>query len=126
LKHAKNGVYRKAQIDQIPPDYRSALVLGSAEISAWMKVKDTLKQTVTFQQFNLTTPRYPWEEKFDLVLCRNVLIYFPKEVIAQVIQGIYGTTVPGGNLFIGHSESIQNSEHSWRHVRPSVLLKDGG
>jgi chemotaxis protein methyltransferase CheR len=91
-----------------------------------MKVKSSLKQFVTFQQFNLTTRKYPFDEKFDLIFCRNVLIYFPKEVISHVIQGLYESAAPGGRLMIGHSESIQNLEHSWHHLEPSILHKDGG
>jgi chemotaxis protein methyltransferase CheR len=90
-----------------------------------MKVKAHLRAPVTFEQFNLTTPRYPWENSFDLIFCRNVLIYFPKEVITHVIQGAFQAASHGGALCIGHSESLQNLEHSWKYIKPSILKKEG-
>ena len=124
LRHAKNGVYRSSQLQQIPGEYRAdSFAFGSGDISDWMKVKQHLKSPITFEQFNLTTPHFPWENKFDLIFCRNVFIYFPREVITQVIRGAFQATTNEGLLCIGHTESIQNLDHPWTYIKPSILVK---
>jgi chemotaxis protein methyltransferase CheR len=126
LRHASNGVYKRSQLYQIPPEYKGdSFSLGSGEISEWMKIKSHLRAPITFEQFNLNSARYPWEDRFDLIFCRNVLIYFPKEVINQVIAGSFQAATRGGVLCIGHSESLQNLKHSWKYVKPSILMKEG-
>lgn len=124
LKHAKNGVFPKSQFTQIPAEYRNeAFAFGSGEISEWMKVKGERKRLMTFEPFNLSTLRYPWQECFDLILCRNVLIYFSREVVAQVVRNLHSAAAPGAYLLIGHSESIQNLDHPWKSAKPSVLVR---
>jgi chemotaxis methyl-accepting protein methylase len=124
LARAKNGVYRRSQLEQVPEIFRkSSFAFGTGEISDWMKVRPGLKRPIRFEQFNLMTETYPWPDQFDLVLCRNVLIYFPKHIVGQVAKKMYDVTVPGGALLIGHSESIQNLDHAWKPIRPSVLIK---
>jgi chemotaxis methyl-accepting protein methylase len=124
LRNAKNGVYPLSRMEQVPENYRNGLFcVGTGEISQWMKVKSQLRQNINFQQINLTRPPYPWIGKFDLIFCRNVLIYFPKEEIQKVIEGMHDAAAPGANLVIGHSESLQNVKVSWNYKKPSIFLK---
>jgi chemotaxis protein methyltransferase CheR len=123
LAQAKNGVYRKDRLEQVPNRYQHAFSLGTGEISDWMKVKESIKRPVQFQPLNLTSIPYPWSGEFDLVMCRNVLIYFNAETIQKVVQGIYQTAKKDSVLIIAHSESLQNIESSWKYFKPSIYIR---
>lgn len=124
LKTAVNGVYPIEFLPQIPERYQQiGFALGKEDISGWMKVKKEIRQHVEFMQFNLTKYPYPHVQKFDLVLCRNVLIYFNQETINRVVENIYQVTNPEGILIIAHSESLQNLATPWKYLRPSLYFK---
>jgi chemotaxis protein methyltransferase CheR len=123
LSIAKNGVYPKDRLSQIPPNYHAEFVPGTKDISAWMKVRKCIKKKVEFRQLNLNHSPYELNEKFDLILCRNVLIYFNPETIAKVTQGLHACATKDAVLLIAHSESLQNITSSWKFVRPSIYQK---
>lgn len=124
LAYAKNGVYAKNVLNQIPLKFhKSCFCYGSGEISEWMKVRKEIKSKVTFLQINLAMPPYPVNKKFDLILCRNVLIYFSPAVIQTVINGIYDCGEKESVLMIGHAESIQTVKTSWKFYRPTIYFK---
>lgn len=122
LKHAQNGVYPRDRIHQIPQRFHSGFAFGTGEISEWMKVKKEIKTPVTFKQVNLTHP-LPWNDCFDLVVCRNVLIYFNPQTIKLVINNIFQTAKSDSVLIIAHAESLQNIESLWSYKRPSIYYK---
>lgn len=122
LAAARRGVYQRARLEQVPEVYRSHFSLGSGEISEWMKIKDEIKLHVAFGQINLLTD-LPAKSKFDLISCRNVLIYFSKEVIKRVTDNLYAAAAPGATLYIGHSESLQSIQTPWKMLKPSIFVK---
>lgn len=124
LNKAQNGVYSVAKIDEIPDEFKSGSIdKGTGAIAEWFRVKKHLKNNITFKLYNLIEDSLPSEEEFDLVLCRNVMIYFPKEVISLVADKIFKATTKEGCLFIGHSESLQAIKSSWHAAAPSVYKK---
>lgn len=126
LSQAKNGVYPKDRLYQIPELYhRSTFAFGTKEISEWFKVKKSVKANVKFQRCNLMESPYPWTHPFDLIFCRNVLIYFQKDAIKKIVDGLYAAASPGAVLIIGHSESLQNIQTKWRQEKPSIFRKPG-
>ena len=60
---------------------------------------------------------------FDVIFCRNVMIYFDKVVQEQLVDRYWKLLKPGGHLFIGHSESLTGSLHKFRYVQPAIYLK---
>lgn len=123
LAVATNGVYQNNQLYQIPTQYHSGLAMGTGDISQWMKIKKPIKDKVSFQQFNLTKFPYAWDNRFDLVMCRNVLIYFASQTIEQVTQAMFEVSCPDACLIIAHSESLQNLKTSWKYIKPSIYGK---
>ncbi|MFW7380201.1 MAG: CheR family methyltransferase [Oligoflexus sp.] len=124
LDVAKKGVYKKSRLSEVPEIYhRSAFRFGTDDIKDWVAVKPHLKTKITFKRCNLIAPPYPWEHKFDVIFCRNVLIYFSTEVIQQVLSHIYHIANPGAFLFVGHSESMQQQTHQWVRIHPSIYQK---
>ncbi|MBX3040714.1 MAG: protein-glutamate O-methyltransferase CheR [Bdellovibrionaceae bacterium] len=124
LRKAQSGVYPRSKLAEIPTEYQRSFDLGTAEIKDWMRVKPHLKSKVTFSRYNLTGTNAPPDGDFDLVFCRNVLIYFTPATIESVMKKLYQATKPGGLLLIGHSESLQNIKTDWKAVKPSVYSKE--
>lgn len=126
LVKAKRGVYSLAKRDEIPGDYqKDSIAIGTGDIANWFKIKNNLRDALTFQRCNLVQSPYNLQKKFDVVFCRNVLIYFTPETISQVAEGLYESTKPGGYLVIGHSESLHNVSSKWQYIKPSIYRKKG-
>lgn len=124
LNRAQNGVYSMAKFDEIPEEFQKGFLdKGTGEIEGWFRVKRYLKNNINFKIYNLIEDNLPTDQKFDLVLCRNVMIYFPKEVISLVAHKLHAATTPEGTLFIGHSESLQAVKTPWFPDAPSVYKK---
>ena len=71
-------------------------------------------------ELNFRAPTWPVPGQFDLVFCRNVMIYFAPEVRTRVVDGLASRVAPGGYLFVGHAESIQGARDRLRAVIPTV------
>lgn len=123
LKKAKGGVYSRSKLVEIPDSFRKDWDMGTGEIKDWMRIKPHLKSKVSFFQFNLAGSELPSVDQFDLVFCRNVLIYFKPSTIEGVMKKLYQVAKPGAQLFIGHSESLQNIQTDWKNIRPSIYFK---
>lgn len=124
LNRAQNGVYPIAKVDEIPEEFRKDFLdKGTGAIEEWFRIKPYMKKHIEFKLYNLIVDTLPSDELFDLVLCRNVMIYFPKEVIKLVADKMYKATTKEGCLFIGHSESLQAVKSSWISAAPSVYKK---
>jgi chemotaxis methyl-accepting protein methylase len=124
LSLAENGVYSNAKLGEIPDEFHSSLTYGKGEVEGWFSMKDCLRQKISYQQHNLVETAYPNNEMFDIIFCRNLLIYFNKETIESVINKLYERANPGAILFIGHAESLQGIETKWKLISPSIFIKD--
>lgn len=88
------------------------------------EVKASVKELITFRQFNLMDP-FPFQSTFDIIFCRNVMIYFNAEIQQQLVQKFHEVLAPGGLLFIGHSESLLNKQRGFQYLEPTIYLKQG-
>lgn len=87
------------------------------------EVKPELKELITFRSFNLMEP-FPFQNSFDMIFCRNVMIYFDPKTQQELITKFYDVLTTGGVLFIGHSESLVNKKHNFRYLEPTTYIKD--
>lgn len=123
LSSARNGIYKKNRIDDVPQKYLYKYFDNSDES---YKIKREVRGSVKFDNANLiedyTAKKY---QGFDIVFCRNVLIYFDDEAKKKVIARIYDVMVPGGYLFLGHSESLHNISRAFKllHHDKAVVYK---
>jgi chemotaxis methyl-accepting protein methylase len=125
LAKAKNAVYPISKLIEIPLEYQTdSINRGSGEVANWFHIKSDLKDKIVFKQHNLVENTYPGDDVFDLILCRNLLIYFSPETIGKVVQKLYQSAKPDGFLFIGHSESLQGISTSWKMQKPSIFSRD--
>ena len=112
LAKAKEGIYRfHPQKNDFPgwaiPSkfFKRRLENGDTH-EFWIQAKDELKSLLTFNQMNLMAPTYPLkQDSFDVVFCRNVLIYFSIEDQNKILKKLFAVLKPGGTLYLGHSEN---------------------
>lgn len=103
VKRAHQGVYSRDEVRQVAPE-----ILGKYFTLNDGKyyVQDEIKRRVTFSRHNLLTDRF--ESGLDLILCRNVVIYFTNEAKEMLYKKFYDALKPGGVLFVGGTETILN------------------
>lgn len=106
LDIAKKGCYHAKSIKSLPEKYRKKFL--RQDTSGFYHVSDSLKQCITFREHNLLTDTYPGN--LDLVVCRNVLIYFTEEAKDQIYKGISQSLKKDGVLFVGSTEQIIGSD----------------
>lgn len=124
LNTARNAVYPVSKKSEIPDEYQSRSIdVGKSEARGWFRIKPKIRGKVFFKQHNLVDQSAPDENLFDLVLCRNVLIYFDKDVIEFISKKTFHSAKPNGHLFIGHSESLQGIDQPWKPIAPSIYGK---
>jgi chemotaxis protein methyltransferase CheR len=120
LVAAQRGVYNAADVAVINPYYLQRYF--SRQRDAW-KVTQEIKDLITFRQFNLME-HFPFQNKFDMIFCRNVMIYFDPQTQQDLVNRFYDVLIPGGLLFIGHSESLTNKRHHFQYLQPTIYRKN--
>lgn len=103
IEKAKAGLYSEKSIAAVPDDLKKKFF---TKIGPSYKISDDIKSRVKFQQHNLLKDTYP--DKCDLIVCRNVLIYFTEEAKDEVFRKFNTSLKDGGILFIGSTEQIMN------------------
>ncbi len=86
------------------------------------RVKDSVQDMVTFRLFNLMNP-FPFKNQFDIIFCRNVMIYFNKETQERLVNKFYDVLVPGGLFIVGLSETLNGKTHRFKYVKPTIYIK---
>ncbi len=125
LKRAVAGRYRPGSVAALPQRIRKKYFVrkeGGGESDVY-EVKGNVKEKVVFRRLNLAKPPFPMRGPMDVVFCRNVMIYFDREIRARLVAEIERLLRPGGILFIGHSETLTGIETGLEAERPSVYRK---
>lgn len=122
LNSALNPVYTESNLAQLPPSWKEKYFVqkGNRTYTIAPQVRDN----VIFRTFNLMEP-IRFRKQFDLIFCRNVMIYFDQPTKDALVKRFYGATAPGGHLFIGHSESLNKDDNPYRYVTPAIYQKAG-
>jgi chemotaxis protein methyltransferase CheR len=124
LEIARRGIYEMEKLTGVAPDMlRWHFQRGMNQWAGHVRVKDELRQRVNFQHLNLLDGNYPFAKPFDLVFCRNVMIYFDRPTQETLVEQLGDKLTPGGHLLVGHSESLGAVKHSLKMVRPAIYLK---
>lgn len=86
------------------------------------RVQDSLRRLISFARLNLLEA-WPMTGPFDIIFCRNVMIYFDKPTQTRLIDRFWNLLGPAGILYVGHSESLAGVKHRFEYVRPTVYRK---
>lgn len=122
LEEAVNGCYSKDDVENISPQWRLNYFQKISEDE--LKVTDKIRNEVIFRRLNLMDNTFPFKQKFHVIFCRNVMIYFNDETKRRLINKFYDLLEYGGYLFIGHSESIERGTTDFKYVLPAVYRKE--
>jgi chemotaxis protein methyltransferase CheR len=107
LSVAKKGIWPSKGASEIPLEYLKAFMLkGFGEQTGKIKAGPELLSLVKFYRVNLNGSSYPFVGKFDLIFCRNVLIYFDERSQDSIVRRIVSFLSPSGYFFVGHAESL--------------------
>ena len=121
LEEAQNGIYNNAELNALPAKWK--LSYFKKYDNEQSIVSDKIRNEVIFRKFNLMENRFPFKKKFHVIFCRNVMIYFDNETKKNLIRKYYDGMLPGGYLFIGHSEALSREETRFQYIRPAVYRK---
>lgn len=124
LSKAMTAVYGDEQMKDMPPAYtkRFFSTVHEGHMLRY-KVKDVLKEMVTFRRLNLLELKPIFNNKFDVIFCRNVMIYFDYETRHELIKKYYNMLTPNGFFFLSHSETLSGKDHNFKFIEPAVYQK---
>lgn len=107
LETAKRGIWPAEKASEIPLEYLKAFMLrGFGEQGGKIKAGPEIQSLIQFYRLNLNSSAYPFVGKFDLIFCRNVLIYFDERSRDYVVRRLASFLAPSGYFFVGHAESL--------------------
>jgi chemotaxis protein methyltransferase CheR len=121
LAKASRGVYAETETAKISSSLKSRYFVR-LEDGTWA-VKQSLKKLILFRRLNLMRRAYPFKNKFHVIFCRNVMIYFDAPTRQALLERFYACLEPEGYLFLGHSESLGRSSSLFKYIKPAVYQK---
>jgi len=127
LARAATGIWPVEKISSVPVEYqRKFLLKGFGPEKGKIKAVEELRNVVRFQRLNLTQEPYAVTGPFDLIFCRNVLIYFQWATKIKVVDRLGKYLTPNGYLFLGHAESLHGVADKLQFVAPKVFPSPKG
>ena len=122
LETARQGVYPMSRIDPVPQALRDQYMLhNNSKDQPMVKMKPVVQEHVTFRSFNLLGDEYRFDAPLDVIICRNVMIYFDAEDCDKILGNFIASLAPGGVLIIGHSEKLADDRGIMRQVSANRL-----
>ncbi len=123
LAAASAGIYKEEKLKTIPYDLkRRYFQRGENRWNGYFRVKKEIRGVISFQRLNFKDD-FEFNVPFDVVFCRNVMIYFDKPTQQILVQKFYRNIANGGYLFIGHAESLTGTTHKFTYIQPSIFKK---
>lgn len=124
LQTARRGIYSADMVAPVPPELRERYVMTPLDAHRReVRIHPALRSKVGFARLNLMDPSYGVGDPMHIIFCRNVLIYFDKPTQQRVLSRLIECLVPGGYLFIGHSETVSGFDLPIRQVANTVFEK---
>jgi chemotaxis protein methyltransferase CheR len=123
LEQAKAGVYKADMVSDVPrPILNRFFTASGPAANREYRVNDDVRSLIRFARLNLMED-WPMSGPFDLIFCRNVMIYFDKETQQRLVRRFWQLLEPEGYLFVGHSESLTTTSKDYKYIQPAVYLK---
>jgi chemotaxis protein methyltransferase CheR len=121
LKQARAGIYSQDKIAKLPHGWATRFFKKLPEDK--YQVNDAIRKLVAYKYFNLISTTGWQRSAFDLIFCRNVMIYFDQPTKQTITERLYDSLKPGGHLFVGMSETLVNLNTQFEYVKPSIYYK---
>lgn len=127
LAHAQKGIYAADRVNDVPREIlKRHFIKTSKDAEAPYQIRPEVKELITFRRINFIEPEWPIHTVFDLIFCRNVMIYFDEPTQDRLLTRFSDVIIPEGHLFIGHSESILRLDHLYKSIGNTIYrLKPG-
>lgn len=121
LKIAKTASYPADRVGKVPTQLKNKYFtqLPNEQIA----VKERIKKEITLRRFNLMNKIFPFKQSFQMIFCRNVMIYFDQKTRMELVRKFHQHLQPGGYLFIGHSETLGRDQQMFKYVMPACYQK---
>jgi len=124
LQKAITAIYSIDKVSVVPLELKRKYLLKSkASDEKTIRIVPSLRSKTNFQRINFMDNAYGVNENFDIIFCRNVLIYFDRQTQEKVINRLSRHLKQGGYFFLGHSESITGLEVPLKQVKPTIFRK---
>ncbi|MCX6944018.1 MAG: protein-glutamate O-methyltransferase [Opitutales bacterium] len=124
LARAQAGIFREEAIAKLPvPFARAHFRRGFGPQEGNYCARPALSEHIHFHQLNLLEGEPPFTEPFQVIFCRNVMIYFDRETQEELVDRLARRLVPGGYLFVGHAESLIKLRHSLKMIQPAIYQR---
>ena len=124
LAHGRAGIYREESVEPIQDNIlRKYFLKGTGDKEGLYKVKDILKKNLFFRQLNFKDEDFDIHTQFDLIFCRNVIIYFDKEFQKELFNKFHRYLKEDGLVFIGHSETLFGVSDKFKYVASNIYKK---
>jgi chemotaxis protein methyltransferase CheR len=115
LRTASAGVYRSERVaDLEPARLKKHFLRGTGGNDGLVSIRPELRSTTRFFQLNLQSPAWPQQDRYDVIFCRNVVIYFDRDDQKRLAGRFADMLAPGGLLMVGHSESFPAGHPAFR------------
>ncbi len=125
LERCLQGEYAADRLSPVPKHLKAKYFTKmNRNDQEWYRVKQELRELLVIRQFNLSRFPYPVRPPIDVVFCRNVMIYFDRQLRQKMVTEFRRLLVPGGYLFIGHAESLAGMTEGFKNVAPSVYVRE--
>ncbi|MFA5322869.1 MAG: protein-glutamate O-methyltransferase CheR [Smithella sp.] len=125
MEKARQGLYDEETVKNVSPQFKLKYFKNTqmkAGYSRRYQIVPQLQSLVSFAKLNLMDD-WPMRGLFDVIFCRNVMIYFDKPTQENLVGRFWSVLREGGYLFVGHSESLTFLDHSYRYLKPAVYQK---
>ncbi|HEY1942017.1 MAG TPA: CheR family methyltransferase [Roseiarcus sp.] len=125
IGQARRAIYPLAFAEPIPQPMQQRYIMRAVDAGRQeMRIVPELRRMVHFQHLNLMDESYPADRDFDVIFCRNILIYFSKPTQDRVLRRLCSHLRKGGFLILGHSESLAGSDQpSMRPIAPTIFRR---
>ncbi len=122
LEKASLGIYPLERVDDIPLSQKKKYLLkGKDTEKPMVRIIPELRAKTKFERLNLMDNSYNVPKEFDIIFCRNVLIYFDRETQEKVINKLCMHLKKGGYFFLGHSESVSGINVPLKQIKPTIF-----
>ena len=124
VRHAAEGIYPLERVEKLSTAQLKRFFLrGTGSRAGMARVRPELQALIEFQPLNLLSPSWPMREPFDVIFCRNVMIYFDTPLRARIVSEFERLLTPGGYLFLSHSENLLGIQHNFKTHGVAVYKK---